>query len=98
MRLTSQQAEAIRRVIREEAGDEAVVRIFGSRLDDGARGGDIDLMLQVPHAIDNPAWFASRVAARLIRALNGRHVDLVLAAPNVAWTPVHDAARTGIAL
>lgn len=98
MRLTTQQAETIRRVVREEAGDEAVVRLFGSRLDDGARGGDIDLMLQVPHAIDNPAWFAARIAARLIRALGGRHVDLVLAAPNLEWSAIHDAAASGVAL
>lgn len=98
MRLTAIQADTIRRIIREEAGDAASVRLFGSRLDDRARGGDIDLLLQTPHAIDNPALFAARIAARLIRALGGRHVDVVLAAPNLGVLPIHEQAMEGTLL
>lgn len=98
MRLTAAQATTIRRIVREEAGDDATVRLFGSRLDDDARGGDIDLLLQVPHAVDSPALFAARVAARLIRALGGRHVDVVLAAPNLRTLPIHEHAAEGVLL
>ena len=43
MRLTSAEVSAIKAAARSAFGDTAVVRLFGSRVDDGARGGDIDL-------------------------------------------------------
>lgn len=98
MRLTAAQATAIRRIVGEEAGDDVVVRLFGSRLDDNARGGDIDLLLQMPRPIESPALFSARVAARLIRALDGRHVDVVLAAPNLGTLPIHEHAAEGVLL
>ena len=47
MRLNDSQIAAIRRVVAEQAGDEAQVRLFGSRLNDQAKGGDVDLLVQV---------------------------------------------------
>ena len=92
MRLTAEQVNVIRRIAREEAGADSVVRLFGSRLDDTARGGDIDLLLEIPHAVDHPALFSARIAARLMRALGGRHVDVLLAAPNLDTLPIHGVA------
>ena len=80
MRLTAEQIDIIRRVVRAEAGADTTVRLFGSRLDDAARGGDIDLLLQIPHPVDNPALISARIATKLVRALGGRHVDVVPAA------------------
>jgi predicted nucleotidyltransferase len=98
MRLNKHQTETIRRIIREEAGAEASVRLFGSRLNDEAKGGDIDLLLNITRPVTNPALFSARIAARLIRALHGRHVDLVLAAPNLKTLPIHHHAMEGILL
>lgn len=47
MRLNDSQIAAIRRVVAEQAGEEAQVRLFGSRLNDQAKGGDVDLLVQV---------------------------------------------------
>lgn len=94
MRLTAEQVNAIRRIAGEEAGADSVVRLFGSRLDDAARGGDIDLLLEIPYPVDNPALLSARVAARLMRALGGRHVDVLLAAPNLETFPIHRIAAT----
>lgn len=98
MRLTAEQADAIRRVVREEAGSDAAVRLFGSRLDDDARGGDVDLLLQIPRPVESPALFSARIAARLMRALGGRRVDVVLAAPNLRILPIHEQAMKGVLL
>ncbi|MDP2811219.1 MAG: nucleotidyltransferase domain-containing protein [Rhodocyclaceae bacterium] len=99
MRLTAEQARTIRRIADEEAGAESVVCLFGSRLDTAARGGDIDLLLQMPRAIDNPALFSARIAARLMRALGGRRVDVLLSAPNLKMLPIHEiAAAEGVRL
>ena len=43
MRLIDQQIQLIRDIVRQVAGDACRVRIFGSRLDDVKRGGDVDL-------------------------------------------------------
>ena len=92
MRLTVQQADTIKRLACEIAGRNACVRLFGSRLDDTARGGDVDLLLELPEPVDNPALLAARLSARISRALGGRGVDVLLSAPNLARLPIHDIA------
>ncbi len=93
MRLTEAQIRAIRRLSRETAGEAAVVRLFGSRLDDDARGGDIDLLIEVPQPVARPALLSARLSAKLSRALGGRRVDVVISAPNLRRLPIHDLAR-----
>lgn len=68
------------------------MRIFGSRLDDAAHGGDIDLMLELPEPVDNPALMAARMAALVSRAMYGRKVDVLLSAPNLMRLPIHEIA------
>ena len=92
MRLTDYQIQAIRRLAREVAGDQARVRVFGSRLDDTAHGGDLDLMLELPEPVDNPALMAARMAAKVSRTMSGRKVDVLLSAPNLMRLPIHDIA------
>jgi predicted nucleotidyltransferase len=92
MRLTDQQIEVIRQLAREVAGENAHVRVFGSRLDDHAKGGDVDLMLELQEPVDNPALIAARMSARVSRALSGRKVDVLLSAPNLMKFPIHDVA------
>ena len=46
MRLTPQQIDTINTTIRHTLGDGAVVFLFGSRLDDSRRGGDVDLLIE----------------------------------------------------
>jgi len=92
MRLTAEQIEGIRRIARRLAGEQVEVRVFGSRLDDRARGGDLDLLLELPDPIANPALLAAQVAAQVSRLMDGRKVDVVLAAPNLRRLPIHEVA------
>lgn len=46
MRLTQDQTREIVRTVSRLTGGTADVYLFGSRLDDAARGGDIDLLLE----------------------------------------------------
>lgn len=64
MRLTSDQTQIIRQLAREVAGDQSLVRVFGSRLDDAARGGDVDLLVEIAEPVNNPALIAARLSAR----------------------------------
>lgn len=92
MRLTPAQIALIKSAATGLAGPEAHVRLFGSRLDDKARGGDVDLLLELPHPVDHPALLAARLAARISRALGGRKVDVLLRAPNLQPRPIHEIA------
>ena len=92
MRLTQEQIDSIRQVTREEAGPEAVVRVFGSRLNDEVKGGDLDLLVELPGPVEHPAVLAATLSARISRTLYGRKVDVVLLAPNLERLPIHDVA------
>lgn len=92
MRLTDDQAQAIRQLANQVAGNQSHVRIFGSRLDDTAHGGDLDLMLELPVPVDNPALMAAQIAAKISRMMHGRKVDVLLCAPNLKRLPIHEMA------
>ncbi|MHB8981032.1 hypothetical protein [Thiobacillus sp.] len=99
MRLTVQQTRTIKQLAMQLAGEHAKVRVFGSRLDDQARGGDLDLMLELPEPVANPAFLAAQLSARVSRLMHGRKVDVLLAAPNLMRLPIHDLAfREGVEL
>ena len=78
MRLSPQAIQTITQAAQERWGDGACVRLFGSRLDDAAQGGDIDLHISVPAKLDNPLGESAQFAAYLQRQLDGRKVDVRL--------------------
>ncbi len=99
MRLSEVERRAIVTIAREVIGGDVQVRLFGSRTDDRARGGDIDLMVETDRALPDRLQQELRLGVRLERALGGRRVDLLLVDPTVALQPVHNVARReGVAL
>lgn len=92
MRLTDEQTQVIRQLARELVGERCRVRVFGSRLDEAVRGGDIDLLLELMDIVDNPALIAAKFSARVSRAMQGRKVDVLLSAPNLMRLPIHEIA------
>lgn len=92
MRLTPQQASDIRTLVAQLAGSTARVSLFGSRVRDDARGGDVDLLLEVDSAVDEPAQLAARLAAMVSRSMQGRKVDVLIKAPNLLHLPIHTVA------
>ncbi len=64
MRLSEDQRKTIHHTARELFGD-CTVYLFGSRVDDAARGGDIDLLVETPRPVENRAAMAARYTARL---------------------------------
>ena len=93
MRLTDDQIKVIRQLAYQVAGSSLCsVRVFGSRLDDAAQGGDLDLMIELPKPVDNPALMAAQMSAQVSRVMHGRKVDVLLSAPNLMRLPIHDIA------
>ncbi|WP_219339050.1 nucleotidyltransferase domain-containing protein [Tepidicella baoligensis] len=93
MRLQPEDILMIRQMTREVMGSDVPVRLFGSRLNDEARGGDVDLFLELSSPPDNPAWLAATLAGKISRRMHGRKVDVLIAAPGLNNLPIHDIAR-----
>lgn len=96
MRLTTEQRQVITQTTRELAGPQATAYLFGSRLQDGQRGGDIDVLVEMPEMPGSDALhfdIGLRLGARLECALGGRRVDVLVAGPDSPVSPVLCAAR-----
>jgi predicted nucleotidyltransferase len=94
MRLTNSQVQTIKQVVVMLAGEDAKVTLFGSRVDDNKKGGDIDLLITLNHVVEHPAVLSSKISARLIRLFQGRKVDVLLSAPNLQSLPIHQIAQS----
>ncbi len=76
MRLTEAERQAIRAAGIRHFGQ--VPRLFGSRLDDSRRGGDIDLLIQTELPPAQAALRRIDLLADLWLALGERKIDIVL--------------------
>jgi predicted nucleotidyltransferase len=93
MRLTPAQIDTIKSTTQAVLGEGAQVTLFGSRVDDQAKGGDVDLMIEVRQTLQEPALIAARIASQISRAMHGRKVDVLLKAPNLLEQPIHRIAQ-----
>lgn len=91
MRLSPQQIECIKNTAHLAWGDSAKVRLFGSRVDDQRRGGDIDLYIEevdlpLPSQLETKMQFL----VQLKRQIGDQRIDVVFAPSHgQAVLPVH---------
>ena len=106
MRLNAEQISVIKSTVARlvPAAELNGVRLYGSRVDDSKRGGDIDLMLDLAMPAANPAYLRAQVSSQLERAFERNFgaspkIDILLQAPNLKTLPIHQVAMmNGIAL
>lgn len=84
MRLTPEQIATVLSVAREVMGDDVAVSVFGSRLNDDRRGGDLDVLVET--AERRPLLQRAELKLRLERALD-MPVDIVARARSAEPTP-----------
>ncbi len=77
MRLTAEEVVAIKAAATDAFGPDVVVRLFGSRIDDAKRGGDIDLHVEVDW-IDDERRQRGRFEDCLFQRIEPRKVDVVI--------------------
>jgi predicted nucleotidyltransferase len=98
VRLSAEQVAAIKWAAADAFGGDAVVRLFGSRADDQARGGDIDLHVEASPEVadlDHEIKFRSLIW----QALDEPQIDVVVAARGGAERWIDRAAhRDGVIL
>lgn len=99
MRLDDKTRKIIKSEVASQLGVEAIVRLFGSRVDDAQRGGDIDLLIDPGRPLAHRIQAECRLAARLYIKLGGRKVDVLIKDPLRPLLPIHEQAlRNGIIL
>lgn len=99
MRLTTEQADIIRQTARRRFGGDVRVWLFGSRVDDSARGGDIDLLVETGTTPDNAFRESVAFETDLQLALGDQKIDILLRHPGIPEAPIHRIARkTGVEL
>ena len=79
MRLNKEYIKAIKEVIQNHFSN-AKIYLFGSRVDDTKKGGDIDLYVEVdkkPHFLDKP-----QILADIKKKIKEQKIDLVFNYPN----------------
>ncbi len=93
MRLTQEQIQAIQEEARKAFGEDAELRLFGSRLDDARRGGDIDLWVEVPLTPEEATAAEGRFYSALQRRLGEQRIDIVVHRRGAPNRPIDRAAR-----
>jgi len=101
MRLTPDQQSVIRSAVVESFGGAASIWLFGSRVDDNKRGGDIDLLIETRQT-DVAAIVRAELAflTKLKMKLGERKIDVLVDYPTRHYTPpiFSIAKQTGIRL
>lgn len=90
MRLTSTQIELIRKATSQNFGEDASIWLFGSRLDDKKRGGDVDLYVETTHRHTLMSELRCKIALEDSLDLS---VDLVVKEPGKD-KPIYNLAKT----
>jgi predicted nucleotidyltransferase len=91
MRLLADQIQSIQAVIRQIAGNQAKTWLYGSRLDDARRGGDVDLIVQTTPPIN--LIQRARIKTQLESQL-GLPVDVLACGDDSALSPFARIAIT----
>jgi predicted nucleotidyltransferase len=99
MRLTAEEQRRLKAVAERVFGPRVEAYVFGSRVDDSRRGGDVDVYCVLP---ERPADLARREARFQVEAeaaLDGLTVDVVVRTPQTPISTIHRyAERTGVRL
>ena len=100
MRLTEQQQNIIKDEVHKFFGTHAQVLLFGSRVNDNERGGDIDLLIELDYPVEDILKKNLSLNAALQIAMGGlQKIDIITHVKDTEEAPIHKAAlQTGIRL
>ncbi len=99
MCLTPETRQVIKKSVLDVFGLNATVRVFGSRTNDEARGGDIDLLVESSEPVKDKLKRTLALTAMLQSRLGDQRIDVIIADPQTKPQSVHEVARrTGVPL
>ena len=99
MRLTENQRQTIKSAVTRVIGEGSRIWLFGSRVDDSKRGGDIDLLIETETVVPSRVGALCQFEGALVVQLGNRKIDVLLKDARTPDTPITLAARqTGVLL
>ncbi|PIX98222.1 MAG: hypothetical protein COZ24_01185 [Hydrogenophilales bacterium CG_4_10_14_3_um_filter_63_21] len=93
MRLTPEQVHIIKGTVARLAGPASRVWLFGSRVDDEERGGDIDLLVESDDVIPNRVSMLCKIEGALVMALGDRKLDILIKDARTPDAPIFQVAH-----
>jgi len=94
MRLSEYQLEVIKRSVDDSFGEHSAVFLFGSRVNDQAKGGDIDLFIETTLEKSKAYQAKMQLFTALQRQLGEQKIDIVVQALDDESLPIYQEART----
>lgn len=99
MRLSAAQQQIIKSTVDRVLQTASQVWLFGSRVDDNLRGGDIDLFIETEAVLPNRVQAICSLYGALIYALGDRKLDILLKDAHTVDAPIFNIAKsTGVIL
>ena len=100
MRLSEYEIAQIKSIVADHFGPDARVLLFGSRVDDRRRGGDIDLLVESSLSAEEAFRAKVECLTDLHLALGEQKIDLVTCSIDDGDTPavLESARRQGVQL
>lgn len=74
------------------------VWLFGSRINMAAKGGDIDLYIELNHPLENKLAFIRHLRSAIEKKLGERKIDIIVKAPNTQDSALYQIAKQGVLL
>lgn len=96
VRLSAREIQDICRVLSAELAEyaQATVWLFGSRTNMQAKGGDIDLFIEVEGEVADELALMRRLGAAFMKSLGERKIDIVIKGRNTHDSALHQIARS----
>jgi predicted nucleotidyltransferase len=79
--------------VTRHVGPSSRVWLFGSRVNDALRGGDIDLLVETDAIVPNRVKTLCKIEGALVMALGDRKLDVLLKDARTPDVPVFEVAR-----
>ena len=93
MRLTENQRAVIKAAVARTIGPDSKVWLFGSRVDDTKRGGDIDLLIETDRILVSRVDALCRLEGALVMGLGERKIDVLLKDGHASDAAIFKAAK-----
>ena len=80
MRIKKNEIEAIKNVANVVFGPGTIVQLFGSRVNDSLKGGDIDLLIHSNHQLSSTEQYRFKIKflVQLKKAIGDQKIDVLL--------------------